>query len=123
KLFINKLASKSLNKSVGGGAAVNHVSKLLRVRTIGNLLTIVWNSGKLLYACYKGKIGAIEVFRGIFVEVLTRGGDMAGWLIGGTVASWLFPGFGIVSAIAIPLIGSTLGGIAGEKLGKAITCT
>lgn len=114
KVFINKLASISLNKSVQGAAAVSHVSKIVRSHGISNFGVMLFNDGKLLVKYSRGNITGAELGHGVIGEALGQTGDMLGWMAGASIAATL--ACGPLGALAFAMIGS----IAGRTIGKSL---
>ncbi|KAM0425996.1 hypothetical protein ACHAPT_008625 [Fusarium lateritium] len=79
KVFINKLASVSLNNSVQGAAAISHVSKITRTHGISSFGTMLFNDAKLLVKYTRGDITGAELGDEIIGELLGQTGDMLGW--------------------------------------------
>jgi hypothetical protein len=118
KVFINKVASTSLGRSVHGAAAISHVSKIVRTHGISTAGTLMVNNGRLLYRYTQGEVDRAEVLEGFLSEAIGMGGDMTGWMVAGSIAgAFACPPWG---AVALGMVGSTLGRAAFQRICRAV---
>jgi hypothetical protein len=80
---------------------------------------MVFNDGKLLVRYCNGDINGAQFGKGLFAETMGQGGDMLGWAIGASIASFLL--CGPVGAAAIAMVGSAIGRSVGQSLAQADT--
>jgi hypothetical protein len=80
---------------------------------------MVVNDGRLLYKYCKSEISGVEAVNGVFSELVGMGGDMAGWMMGESLAaSFLLPPYGAAMAT---MFGSMAGRAVGQWLARALT--
>ncbi|MBU3843986.1 MAG: hypothetical protein H9847_03830 [Candidatus Anaerobiospirillum pullicola] len=130
KTAIEKLAAFSLQKTVYGAAAVNHVSKLLRSNVItGVVTTAVLTAPDLYRAAISGKASWKQLSKNLAVNAASVAGGAGGWAAGaaaGAAVGSVVPGVGtaiggIVGSIFGALAGGTVAGMAAKSIADQIT--
>ena len=107
---IHRIAAGSLGKPVYGGAAINHVSKLLRSNAITSTATIVMITAPDFYrAAFDGSISWRQFTKNLSVNSVGVVGGVGGWMGGAAI--------GGVAGSAVPVIGTAVGAVAGGIVG------
>ena len=116
-----QLATVSLGKSIAGGAAVNHVSRLLRTNAITAAVAAVVTSTPDFYrAVFKRSISWQQFAKNTAINTTGVVTGTAGW-IGGAAVGSIFPGIGTVAGGLIGgIVGSLGAGIAGTTAAKSL---
>lgn len=116
-----QLATVSLGKSIAGGAAVNHVSRLLRTNAITAAVAAVVTSTPDFYrAVFKRSISWQQFAKNTAINTTGVVTGTAGWMGGAAVGS-IFPGIGTVAGGLIGgIVGSLGAGIAGTTAAKSL---
>lgn len=110
RVTIQKIASASLGKVVSGGAAVNHVAKLLRSNVItGVVTTTVLTLPDVYRAALKNNTSWAQVSKNLLVNASGVAAGTAGWM-GGAVA-------GAALGSAVPILGTFVGAATGGVVG------
>ena len=114
-----RIATVSLGKSVAGGAAVNHVSKLLRTNVITTAVAAIVTSTPDFYrAAFKRSISWQQFAKNTAISTTGVATGAAGW-IGGAAVGSIFPGIGTVAGGLIGgIVGSLGAGIGGTTAAK-----
>ena len=97
--------AKGLGSSATGGAAINHVSKVLR----GNVVTAILSSVDFV-RMFKGRMSGAQLFKNVTVTASGVAGGTAGW-IGGAAA-------GAAIGSAAPGAGTAIGAVVGGLVGS-----
>ena len=116
-----RIATVSLGKSVAGGAAVNHVSRLLRTNAITAAVAAVVTSTPDFYrAVFKRSISWQQFAKNTAINTAGVATGAAGW-IGGAAIGSIFPGIGTVAGGLIGgIVGSLGAGVAGTTAAKSL---
>ena len=116
-----RIATVSLGKSVAGGAAVNHVSKLLRTNVITTAVAAIVTSTPDFYrAAFKRSISWQQFAKNTAISTTGVATGTAGW-IGGAAVGSIFPGIGTVAGGLIGgIVGSLGAGIGGTTVAKFV---
>ena len=116
-----RIATGSLGKSVAGGAAVNHVSRLLRTNAITAAVAAVVTSTPDFYrAVFKRSISWQQFAKNSAINTAGVVTGAAGW-IGGAAVGSVFPGIGTVTGGLIGgIVGSLGAGVAGTTAAKSL---
>lgn len=110
KAAIKKIAEFSAGKALKGGAALNHVSKLLRSNAITGAVTIAVITVPDLYrATIAGSISWGQFTKNLVVNGSSVAGGTGGWLAGVAL--------GASAGSAVPVVGTAIGGIVGGLVG------
>lgn len=110
KSAIEKLASYSLQHSVHGAAAVNHVSKLMRSNVITSVVTTAVITAPDFYrAAIAGTASWKQLGKNLAVNAASVAGGTGGWMAGAAM--------GAAAGSAVPLVGTMAGGIVGGLIG------
>lgn len=114
-----RIATVSLGKSIAGGAAVNHVSRLLRTNAITAAVAAVVTSTPDFYrAVFKRSISWQQFAKNTAINTAGVATGAAGW-IGGAAVGSIFPGIGTVAGGLIGgIVGSLGAGIGGTTAAK-----
>ena len=114
-----QLATVSLGKSIAGGAAVNHVSRLLRTNAITAAVAAVVTSTPDFYrAVFKRSISWQQFAKNTAINAAGVITGTGGW-IGGAAIGSVFPGVGTVAGGLIGgIVGSLGAGIGGTTAAK-----
>jgi len=96
--------------NIYGGAAANHLSKLLRGNIVTGVITTVVLSSADAYRFFKDEVSGAQLFKNVAVTAASVAGGTAGWM-GGAAG-------GAVIGSAVPVIGTFAGGIIGGILGS-----
>ncbi len=111
KTLVSKLASASLGKAVGGGAAINHVAKLARSNAVTSTVSVVVMSTPDVYrAMIDRSVSWQQVGKNLTVRVAGTVGGVGGWMGGAIV--------GASAGSVVPVIGTAAGGIIGGVVGS-----
>ncbi|MFP7299041.1 hypothetical protein [Neobacillus niacini] len=120
----SKIALGLSNKAIYGGAALNHVSKLLRGNIVTGVVTTTVLSSADITRTIQGKMSGPQLFKNIANTAAGVAGGTAGWAAGATAGAALgsiVPGVGnAVGAVVGAVAGSLLGGGASSKVTKTI---
>lgn len=121
KVVIRKVAELSLGKSVGGGAAINHVAKLARSNTVTTVATAVIVSVPDAYrATFSGTVSWPQVGKNVGTTLVASAGGVgcgyAGGVAGAALGTLFMPGPGTVVGGAV---GSFVGMLAGSSAGNS----
>ena len=116
-----QIATASLGKPVAGGAAVNHVSRLLRTNAITAAVAAVVTSTPDFYrVVFKRSISWQQCAKNTAINTAGVVTGAAGW-IGGAAVGSVFPGVGTVAGGLIGgIVGSLGAGIAGTTAAKSL---
>ena len=114
-----RIATASLGKSVAGGAAVNHVSRLLRTNAItAAVAAIVTSTPDFYRAAFKRSISWQQFAKNTAINTTGVATGAAGW-IGGAAVGSIFPGIGTVAGGLVGgIVGSLGAGIGGTTAAK-----
>lgn len=113
KYAIEKLAAYSLQKSVYGAAAVNHVSKLLRSNAVtGVVTTAVLTAPDFYRAAISGTASWKQLGKNLAVNAASVAGGTGGWFAGAAA--------GAAAGSAIPVVGTVAGGVIGGIIGALV---
>lgn len=114
KTVIKKVASASLGKAVGGGAAINHVAKLARSNAVTSVVSTALMTGPDAYrALVKKTLSWPQFGKNLAVRGANVAGGAGGWAagaVGGAALGSIVPGVGTA-------VGGVVGGIAGSLSG------
>lgn len=109
--FVNRIAAGSLGKAVYGGAAINHVSKLVRSNVVtGTVATIVTSTPDFYRALISHSISWQQLAKNVFANVGGVAGGVVGWM-GGAAA-------GAAIGSIVPVVGTAAGGVIGGIIGS-----
>lgn len=109
--IITKLASASLGKSVAGGAAINHVSKLARSSAVSSTVSVVLiNCPDAYRALVDKSVSWGQVAKNIAVGGASAVGGVGGWAAGAMA--------GAMAGSVVPIIGTAVGGFMGGLAGS-----
>ena len=107
---IHRVAAGSLGKPVYGGAAINHVSKLLRSNAITSIATTaVITTPDFYRAAFDGSISWRQFTKNLSANAAGVAGGVGGWM-GGTAV-------GAVAGSAVPIVGTAAGAVVGGIVG------
>lgn len=107
---IHRIAAGSLGRPVYGGAAINHVSKLLRSNTITAIATTaVITTPDFYRAAFDGSISWRQFTKNLSVNSAGVVGGVGGWMGGAAV--------GGIAGSPVPVIGTAVGVVAGGIVG------
>lgn len=107
---VDAVARVSLGKAVGGAAAVNHCSKLLRSSVIGGAVTLAASTAPNVGRAMVGKMSWGQVGRRGAEDLASTAGGMAGWTVCFTLGSMAC---GTIMTGGVVLVGAALVGTAG----------
>lgn len=111
KEIVSRLARVSLGKAVGGGAAINHVAKLIRTNAVVSTMSVLAASTPDLYrACIEKSVSWSQLTKNLVVRGAGAVGGAGGW-VGGAIA-------GAALGSTIPLVGTAVGGFVGGMVGS-----
>lgn len=103
-------ALRTSGSNIYGGAAMNHVSKLMRGNIIsGTVTTLVLSSGDLANM-FQGRMSGAQVIKNMTTTASSVAGGTGGWMAGAAG--------GAAIGSAIPIIGTAAGGIIGGIIGS-----
>ena len=103
-------ALRTSGSNIYGGAAMNHVSKLMRGNIIsGTVTTLVLSSGDLANM-FRGRMSGAQVIKNMTTTASSVAGGTGGWMAGAAG--------GAAIGSAIPIIGTFAGGIIGGIIGS-----
>lgn len=109
---IQKIAEASLGKAVYGGAAINHVSKLMGSNVItGVITTTLITAPDFYHALIKQDVSWTQFSRNLISNAASVAGGAAGGLIAGATLGSFVPGVGTA-------IGGILGAVAAGMASK-----
>ena len=107
---IHRIAAGSLAKPVYGGAAINHVSKLLRSNAITSIATtVVITTPDFYRVAFDGSISWRQFTKNLSVNTSGVVGGIGGWMGGAAV--------GGAAGSAVPIVGTAVGAVAGGIVG------
>jgi len=116
---IESVAHASLGKAVYGGAAVNHVAKLLRSNLIVATVAVAVTSVPDFYrAAILRSISWQQFTKNLTVSAAGVGAGMAGWMAGAGAGAALGTAVPFLGTIVGALIGGIVGAVAGGILGS-----
>ena len=119
---IHRIAVGSLGKPVYGGAATNHVSKLLRSNTITSIAaTAVITAPDFYRAAFDGSISWRQFTKNLSVNVAGVAGGVGGWMGGAAVGGAVGSAVPIVGTAAGAVIGGIIGALGGGVVGSGVT--
>ena len=108
--IVHRVAAGSTGNAVFGGAAINHVARLLRTNVVAGAVTVVATSVPDFYrAVFDGSISFRQLLKNVSVTVVGVAGGIGGYAAGMAV--------GAAVGSVIPVIGTGIGGIVGGILG------
>lgn len=103
-------ALRTSGSNIYGGAAMNHVSKLMRGNIIsGTVTTLVLSSGDLANM-FRGRMSGAQVVKNMTNTASSVAGGTGGWMAGAAG--------GAAIGSAIPIIGTAVGGVVGGIVGS-----
>ena len=102
--------AKGLGSSARGGAAINHVSKVLRGNVVAAIATTAVLSSVDFVRMFNGRMSGAQLFKNVTVTASGVAGGTAGW-VGGAAA-------GAAIGSAAPGPGTAIGAFVGGLLGS-----
>lgn len=107
---IQKIAEASLGKAVYGGAAINHVSKLMSSNVItGVITTSLITAPDFYHAMIKQDVSWIQFSRTLFSNAASVAGGAGGLIAGAAIGS------------VVPVVGTAIGGFFGALAGGMLS--
>ena len=119
KEVARRIATGSLGKSVAGGAAINHVSRLLRTNAVtAAVAAIVTSTPDFYRAAFKRSISWEQFAKNTAINAAGVITGTAGW-IGGAAIGSVFPGVGtVIGGLGGGVVCSLGAGIGGTTAAK-----
>lgn len=122
KNSIETIASASLGKTVAGGAAINHVSKLLRTNIItAGITTVITMTPDFYRAMFDKNLSWGQFTKNLLVQVGSVAGGTAGWMGGAATGASLGSAVPVIGTAVGAVIGGISGALAGGIGGASIT--
>ena len=103
--------AKGLGSSAKGGAAINHVSKVLRGNVVAAIATTAVLSSVDFVRMFNGRMSGAQLFKNVTVTASGVAGGTTGWIGGAAVGAK-------VGTLVSPGPGTTVGAVVGGLLGS-----
>lgn len=111
KTVIEKIAAVSLKRAAYGGAAINHVSKLLRSNVVTSVVvTTVMTAPDLYRATFAKNISWSQFSKNLAVNGVGIAAGAGGWMAGAAA--------GAAAGSVVPIVGTVAGGVLGGLIGS-----
>ena len=120
--IIEAIARATARKALYGGAAINHVSKLLRSNVVTGAATVIVSCTPDFYrAAFDGSSSWQQFIKNSIVNLSGVAGGVGGWFAGSAVGNAILPGAGAaIGAIAGALGGGAISSQAAKSIADEI---